>query len=92
MALSFVDLSRRPIAAGELRRFGQRFGAAQLVDSESRPYRDGGLAWLRLADDEWFARLLAEPRLLRLPLVRAGDRLAVGDDEPAWRGLLADQR
>jgi hypothetical protein len=33
--------------------------------------------------------MLAEPRLLRLPLVRAGNKLAVGDDEPAWRDCLA---
>ncbi len=36
-------------------------------------------------EDELFERLLADPRLLRLPLVRAGSRLSVGADEEAWR-------
>ncbi len=89
MPLSFVDLARRPIAAGELRRFAQRFGVAHLVDSESKPYRESGLAWLSLDGDQLFERLLAQPRLLRLPLVRAGNVLAVGDDEPAWRSCLS---
>jgi arsenate reductase-like glutaredoxin family protein len=84
-----VDLARRPLAAGELRRFSERFGAAALVDTESRAYREAGLAWQRQDDDEWARRLLAQPRLIRLPLVRAGNRLAVGDDETTWRAWLS---
>jgi arsenate reductase (glutaredoxin) len=80
------------MAAGELRRFSQRFGVAALVDPESRPYRQSGLAWLTMDDDQLTERLLAEPRLLRLPLVRAGNLLAVGDDEAVWREWLAGER
>lgn len=39
-------------------------------------------------EDEVFERLLGEPSLLRLPLVRLGDRLAVGPDEDEWRSLI----
>ena len=46
----------------------------------SRPYRDAGLAYLRLDDAEIVARLLADPRLLRLPLVRHGND---GDGRPS---------
>ena len=59
------------------------------MDASSRAYRDAGLGWQRVDDAEWAERLLANPRLLRLPLARAGNRLAVGDDEPAWRSWLA---
>jgi arsenate reductase (glutaredoxin) len=86
--LSFVDLARRPLAPAELRRFSERLGARRLVDDSSRAYRDGGLAWLHLDDDELAGRLLENPRLLRLPLVRAGNRLAAGEDEPTWRSWL----
>jgi arsenate reductase (glutaredoxin) len=88
--LSFVDLAKRPIAAGELRRFTDRLGAAALADTTSRAYRDAGLAWLTLDEEQWLARLLDQPQLLRLPLVRAGGRLAVGIDEDGWRRILAD--
>lgn len=83
-----MDLATRSPAPAELRRFGQRFGAAALIDVGSRAYNEAGLAYMRLDDDEIMQRLLAEPRLLRLPLVRAGADLAVGPDEAAWRGLL----
>ncbi len=85
----FVDLARRPPARGELMRFVQNFGANSLLDETSRAYRDAGLAWQRLEPAETVDRLLAEPRLLRLPLIRAGNRLSVGTDEANWRVWLA---
>jgi len=36
-------------------------------------------------DDQAFDRLLANPKLIRLPLIRAGADLSVGIDEDAWR-------
>ena len=38
-----------------------------------------------MTDDEVLERLLADPRLLRLPLVRYGQEVTVGIDEEAWR-------
>ena len=86
--IAFVDLAQRPLARGELMRFVHKFGPAALLDESSRAFRAAGLAWLRLDDDQVVERALAEPRLLRLPLVRAGGRLAIGHDEPAWRSWL----
>ena len=83
-------MSRRPPAPTELRRFSERFGASALLDPESRAYRDGGLAHLRMDEAEVFERLLADPSLLRLPLVRRGARLSLGVDEPAWRAWLRE--
>jgi arsenate reductase-like glutaredoxin family protein len=85
MAISFVDVARRPPAPGELRRFSQRHGARALLDEEGKAYRDAGLGYLRMTDDEILTRLLADPRLLRLPLVRHGAEVTVGLDEEAWR-------
>lgn len=84
-----VDLARRPMAPGELRRFVERLGAAALADTEGRPWRDGGLGYLRMDADELAARLLADQRLLRLPLVRAGSLVAAGKDEAAWQRMMA---
>ena len=52
MAVSYVDVARRPPAPAELRRFSQRHGARALLDESGRAYRDAGLAWLRLSDAE----------------------------------------
>jgi arsenate reductase len=88
VGLSFVDLDRRPLARGELQRFSQKFRARALLDEESKVYRDAGLEYMRLDESEVFERLLANPRLIRLPLARVGARLSFGADEIAWRDLL----
>ena len=88
--ISFVDISHRPPAPAELRRFSDRFGASALLDRESRAYKVAGLAYLRMDDAEIMARLLADPSLLRLPLVRHGSHLSVGTDEEAWTNWLRD--
>jgi len=85
IAIHQVDLVRKPIARGELRRFVDRLGARALLDEGSKAYRDGGLAYLRMDDDEIVERLLGTPALLRLPLVRFGNDVAVGRDEATWK-------
>jgi arsenate reductase len=91
VAVSFVDLDQRPMARAELRRFADRLSPSALLDMQSRAYRSQGLAYMRFESDGLFERLLEEQQLLTLPLVRAGDRLAVGVDEPAWRAMLDEE-
>lgn len=88
VGVTFVDLSQRPIARGELQRFTQKFGALRLFDETSRAYRDAGLAHVRQDETDAFDRLLTNPRLLKLPLVRSGINLAIGADETVWRAWL----
>ena len=59
VAIHQVDLTRKPIARGELRRFVERLGARALLDETSKAYRDGGLGYMRLDDAEIVERLLA---------------------------------
>jgi arsenate reductase-like glutaredoxin family protein len=80
-----VDLTRKPIARGELRRFVDRLGARALLDETSKAFRDGGLGYMRLDDAEIVERLLANAAVLRLPLVRFGNDVAAGRDDSAWR-------
>ena len=89
VAISFVDLRKRQIAPGELRRFVERLGARALLDETSRAYRDAGLGYLRLDDDEIVARLLDDAALLRLPLVRNRNEVTVGRAEASWKAWLA---
>jgi arsenate reductase len=84
IAISFVDLRRKPIAAGELRRFVDRLGARALADTDGRAWHDAGLGYLSMDDGELGERLLADQRLLRLPLIRAGNTFSAGHDEAAW--------
>jgi len=92
IVVHYVDLRKKPIAAGELRRFTDRLGAAALLDTEGRAYREAGLAHLAADPAGITARLLADVRLLRLPLVRYGDDVTAGKDEAAWKAWLAKPR
>ena len=83
-----VDVRRRAPSPGELRRFVQRFGAEALLDPDSRSYRDQGLRYISASDDDWIRRMTGDPGMLRLPLVRCGDELVVGDDEAGWQRVL----
>ncbi len=83
--VTYVDLRRRPIAAGELKRFVEKLGAAALVDTEGRRFKELGLGYMRLDGEEVVARLLADNRLLRLPLVRFGNDFTAGSAEATWR-------
>jgi arsenate reductase len=89
VAIAFVDLRRRPIAPGELRRFVERLGAAACAHTEGRAWKDAGLGYLRMTDDELAERLLADRRLLRLPLARHGNEVTAGRAEATWKGWLA---
>ena len=84
----FVDVLERPPSPGELRRFVERLGARALLDETSRPYRDAGLAHLRMDDAEIIQRLLADNRLLRVPLVRHGHEVTAGRAEATWAAWL----
>jgi arsenate reductase-like glutaredoxin family protein len=88
VVVHYVDLRKRAMAPGELDRFTRRLGAATLLDPDSRPYRDAGLAYLTLDEAGTVARLRADPRLLRLPLARHGSDVTVGIDEPTWAEWL----
>lgn len=61
-----------------------------LLDRDSRAYREDGLEHMHMDSSELEGRLLRQPGLLRLPLVRDGARLSVGADEEAWRAWLSE--
>jgi arsenate reductase len=90
--IHLVDLRRRPIAAGELRRFVQRLGAPAMLDIESRVYREAGLGYLTMDESGIVERLLADSRLLRLPLVRYGEAVSAGPADATWKEWLTRDR
>jgi arsenate reductase-like glutaredoxin family protein len=92
IAVHLVDLKQKSMAPGEIGRFVQRFSLTGLLDNEGKAYIDAGLKYLKLSDSEMLARIERDPKLLRLPLVRAGNRLSAGHDEDAWRAMLSEAK
>jgi arsenate reductase (glutaredoxin) len=83
----FVDCAQRPPSAGELQRFVQRFGAEGLLDPAAKAYREQGLQYVSASEEDWIARMVRDPSVLRLPLGRLGTELTVGDDPAGWQRL-----
>jgi arsenate reductase len=91
LEVHFVDLHRKPMAPGELRRFVERLGARALADTEGKAWRDAGLAYLAMSDADLVDRLLRDQRLLNLPLVRVENAFAAGRSEAAWKSLVSSR-
>jgi arsenate reductase-like glutaredoxin family protein len=90
VAIHFVDLTKKPMAPAEIKRFADRFGLAALLDTEGKAWIDAGLKYLKVSDSEMLGRIERDPKLLRLPLIRGGNRLGIGHDEDAWKAMLPD--
>lgn len=88
MKTHFVDLMERAASPGELRRFAQKFGVAALVDRDSRRFADLGLRNAQLSDERWLDKLVEEPMLLRMPLVRNANQLTIGAQETIWKSWV----
>jgi arsenate reductase-like glutaredoxin family protein len=81
----FVDLRKHTPGPKELGKWVQRFDVEGVINADSKPYREQGLAYLSAPDEDWIERLRAEPAILCLPLGRCGADLSVGEDPQAWQ-------
>jgi len=88
VVIHFVDLTRKAMAPAEIRRFTDKFGFAALLDTEGKSFVDAGLKYLKVSDDQMIERIGKDPKLLRLPLVRGGNRVSIGQDEEGWKAML----
>jgi arsenate reductase-like glutaredoxin family protein len=88
----FVDLDERPASRGELRRFAERFGAAALIDRDGARFKALGLRVAGDSPQRLLERALAEPRLLRTPLVRNGGQVTIGEAAADWQGWVDAER
>ena len=88
VAIHFVDLKLKPMAAGEIKRFIDRFTLNGLLDTGGTAYADAGLKYLKMSEADLLGKIERDPKLLRLPFVRAGNRLSIGPGEDAWKAML----
>jgi arsenate reductase (glutaredoxin) len=84
----FVDLQERELAEGELQRFVQKFGVDALVDRDSKRFAELGMRHAQITSSRWLEKIMSEPALLRLPLVRRLGQppaLTIGLAEDEWK-------
>lgn len=80
----FVDCAVRGPSKGELTRFVQKFGVNALIDRASKRFAELGLGVARYGDQTWLEKLVDEPFVLKMPLVRYQHHLTIGAAEPIW--------
>lgn len=82
----FVDLAQRGLSAGELDRIAEAAGGHQaLIDTESKAYAKRGMQYM---DFDAREELLEDPGLLRVPIVRGDNGVAVQPDSEALKGVV----
>jgi arsenate reductase-like glutaredoxin family protein len=80
----FIDLADKGISPGELSSVAAALGKDSLIDLESPAAKKRGLAYMDYNAEE---EILADPLLLRTPVVRNGREAAIGDDAEAWEAF-----
>ena len=79
MQAHVVDLAQKAMSPGELRNVAARVGGFEaLIDREGKRYVDKGLKYAAPTGPRIEQMLIADPLLLRTPIVRAGSRATVG--------------
>lgn len=81
------DLFSRPLSEDEIWALAGGAGAEALFSWRSPTARARGLQPGALSDDALVRLMAEEPRLIRRPLILAGDRLIVGTDAAAIASL-----
>ena len=81
----FVDLTQKGLSKGELRSVAARVPLEQLLDRTSARFVAKGLTHAWLDANKMELLLLADPLLLRTPIVRNGKEATVGYCPEVWR-------
>jgi arsenate reductase len=85
-----VDLAQKGMSTGELRNVAARVGGMEaLIDRDGARYVAKGLKYAAPTGPRIEQLLVADPLLLRTPIVRAGARATVGDAVETWLEWLA---
>jgi arsenate reductase-like glutaredoxin family protein len=84
-----VDLNEKGISSGELSSIARSVGRDNLVDPESRAYKDKGMAYMEFDPEE---EILENPLLLKTPVVRNGKDATIGLAMETWQAWIGQER
>ena len=84
------DYFKEPFSEAELLELAAPVGLSELFARRSPRLKQLGLAGQDLTDEEMLRLMLQEPRLIRRPVVKIGERLLVGANLKAVAAALQD--
>jgi arsenate reductase len=80
-----IDLKVKGLSKGELESVARAIGAKSLIDLASPRAKDKGLHVAAPSDARILELALADPLLLKTPIVRDGREASAGDDPVTWK-------
>ncbi len=84
-----LDLKKHKLGAKELQVFVQAVGAKALVDRVGLKALERPVAHMT-TDSLIVSELLSAPTALVSPIVRNGNKITIGADEPTWKSWLVE--
>ena len=82
------DYFKEPFTEEEIREIAALSGIDQIFARRSPSLKQMGLAEQDLSEDEIVSLMLKEPKLLRRPLIRVGDRVFAGGSGSVLESVL----
>jgi arsenate reductase (glutaredoxin) len=88
-----IDLGQKAMSPGELRNVAARVGGFEaLIDRGGKRYVDKGLKYAAPTGPRIEQMLIADPLLLRTPIVRSGSRATVGFVPDTWQSWIDEAK
>lgn len=82
------DYARKPLTPDEVSEILGSSDASAMLNTRHAIYKERGFASALPARDELIALIVAEPNLLRRPIVRKGKQVVVGFDQEAFAAVI----
>ena len=83
----FLDLNEKPLSKGELTKIVQHLGGENIMDRDSKAFKDKGLAWM---DDDPVEEIMENNLLLKTPVVRNGNEATAGLEQKIWTAWIKE--
>jgi|TARA_B110000263_G_C15007633_1_gene373486 arsenate reductase-like glutaredoxin family protein len=84
------DFFKETFSESEIRDLAAMGGTENIFARRSPSLKKLGLADKELSDDEMVNLMLQEPKLVRRPLIKVGDKLMVGGSSAAVESAIAE--
>lgn len=81
----FRDLTEKGLAKGELENISRVIPLDDLIDNESKRFKDRGMQFMVFDVEE---ELLADPLLLKTPIVRNEKLVTIGYQSNVWKDWI----
>lgn len=85
----FRDLNEKGLSKGELENITQKINIEDLLDTESKVYKEKGMMYMKFDLSE---ELLNEPLLLKTPIVRFNKLVSIGYQPEIWQKWINENK